>query len=135
MTASPDDITLVTIERKLRQLVNDLALSQHMLAEARDTEVAAKHIWEGKRRRLLLNPDCPQVGRAVDAVTVDQRNAWVDTRCEEEQHTFELAEVRRKAAEEHLRTLRDQSVLVATLAKSVQVSMGLAGHSEPQWSR
>jgi hypothetical protein len=43
--------------------------------------------------------------------------------------------VKREAAADHLRTLRDQSMLVMSLSRSVQISMGLAGQSQPEWSR
>lgn len=129
----PEQLTLVDIERKLRQLYNDLALAQRTLAEARDAEVNAKHAWESKRRRFLLDPDCPRTGRAAGAVTVAERDAWVDVKIEQEQQAYDIAEARRKAAEDHLRTLRDQAVLVSALAKSVQISMGLAGRAEPEW--
>lgn len=130
-----EDLNLVQIEAKLRQLVNALGLAQRTLAEARDVEVDAKHKWEAKRRRTLLSPDCPRTGRGVDAVTTATRDAWVDMRCEEEEHAYNLAVVKREAASDHLRTLRDQSMLVMALARSVQISMGLAGKAEPEWTR
>jgi hypothetical protein len=129
-----EDLNLVQIERKLRQLVNDLAHAQRTLADARDVEVDAKHVFEAKYRRLLLSPDCPRVGRGVDAVTTAVRDAWVAIRCEEEEHAFNLATVKREAAADHVWVLKDQAVLVTALAKSVQISMGLAGRAEPQWS-
>jgi hypothetical protein len=129
-----EDLNLVQIERKLRQLVNDLAHAQRTLADARDAEVNAKHVYEAKRRRTLLSPDCPRVGRGADSVTTAVQAAWVDLRCEAEEHTYNLATVKREAAADHVWVLKDQAVLVTALAKSVQISMGLAGRAEPQWS-
>lgn len=128
------DLTPIDIERKLHQLVLDLEHAQKLLAQARDDEVEAKHAYEAKRRRLLLQPDCPRTGRAVGAVTVAERDAWVDEKCETEEHAYNIAVVKREAAKDHLQTLRDQSMLVMSLSRSVQTSMGLAGRSEPQWS-
>lgn len=127
-----DNLTLVDIERKLRKLVNDLASVQKQLATARDEEVSAKHEYEARQRRLLLSPDCPRPGTVQDGgkVTVAERDAWVAQGAEAEQFAYDTAVAAREAAQEHLRTLKDQSMLVMALSRSVQLSMGLAGHGD-----
>jgi hypothetical protein len=49
MTAEP--LTPLSVEQKLRQLVNDLSRAQTVLREARDAEVEAKHAHDRARRR------------------------------------------------------------------------------------
>ena len=120
-----EPLTPVGVERKLRNLVNRLAAAQAALADIRDTEVAAKHTFERAHRRALLSSDCPKVTRG--GFTTAERDAWVENQCATEREAFDLAEARRKAAEDHLRTLRDQSVIVATLAKSVNLAYSMAG--------
>lgn len=124
------DLTLPQIEAKLRRLVNDLAGGQLALADCRNTEVYAKFEYEQKRRRLLMSPNAPRVGRGEGEVTAAARDAWVEVQCEEEQQTYDLAVVRREAASEHLRVLRDQAMIVMALAKTVQVNMGLVGATQ-----
>lgn len=126
----PEDLTLYDVERKMRQLVHDLGLAQQMLREARDAEVEAKHAYERRHRRLVLSPRAPLIGRGENKVTAAERDAWVDGQCEAELEAFEVATVRREAAADHLRTLRDQAMLVTALAKSIQISMGLVGTTE-----
>jgi hypothetical protein len=132
-----DQLTLVDTERKAHQLILDLGRAQQQLAQARDEEVNAKHEYESARRKLVLSVDCPRVGSAREGgkVTTAERDAWVDSHCEDEEHVYNIAVVKREAAQSHLFTLRDQSMLVMSLSRSIQISMGLAGHSEPQWSR
>ena len=131
MTAVPDvyePLTPVGVERKLRTLVNQLTAAQSTLAGLRDAEVSAKHLFERAHRAALLSADCPKVTRG--GFTTAERDAWVEQRCVSEREAFDIAEARRKAAEDHLRTLRDQSVIVATLAKSVNLAYSMAGSGE-----
>jgi hypothetical protein len=53
MTAEP--LTPLSVEQKLRQLVNDLARAQAVLREARDQEVDARHEYDQARRKALLS--------------------------------------------------------------------------------
>jgi hypothetical protein len=129
MTTS-EDMTLIGIERRMAQLINQLAIAQHELADCRNAEVYAKHDYESRQRRLVWSPNAPQVGRGEGKVTAAQREAWVAMNCETEQRVYDIAVTRREAAADHLRTLRDQSMLVTALAKSIAVSMGLAGRSD-----
>lgn len=127
-----DDLTLVDIERKLRHLTNELARVQLLLASARDEEVDAKHEYEARHRKLMLSPDCPRPGSVTDGgkYTVADRDAWVEQGAEGEQRVYDVAVAKREAAQDHLRTLRDQAMLVMALSKSVQISMGLVGRAE-----
>lgn len=127
----PDEqFTLVDIERRMAQLLNQLAFAQRELAKARDAEVDAKHEFDRRHRRLILSPNAPIIGRGENKVTAAERDAWVESQCEAEQQTYEIAVVRREAAADHLRTLRDQAMLVTALAKSIQISMGLVGATQ-----
>lgn len=130
MTTTSEDMSLNGIERRMAQLYNQLAIAQHELADCRNTEVYAKHDYESRRRKLIWSPDVPRVGPGEGKVTAAQRDAWVEMNCEAEQRIYDIAVTRREAAADHLRTLRDQSMLVTALAKSIQVSMGLAGRSD-----
>ncbi|MCG5464171.1 hypothetical protein MED01_002336 [Micromonospora sp. MED01] len=121
-------LTPVSVERKLRTLVNSLTNAQSALAEVRDAEVSAKHTFERAHRGALLSGECPKVSRGGH--TTAERDAWVEEKCAAEREAYDLAEARRKAAEDHLRTLRDQSVIVATLAKSVNLAYSMAGTGE-----
>ncbi len=121
------ELTPVAIEQKLRSLVTDLTRAQLGLQEARDREVTAKHAYQATHRRAMFSPECPKPGRG--GPTVDERNAWVDEQACGEQRAYDIAEAARKAAEDHLRTLRDQSMIVAVLAKSVHQAYNLAGVS------
>lgn len=121
------ELTPVAIERKLRELVNALAFAQSALREARDAEVKVKHEYERKHRRTLLSSDTPKVTRG--GWTTAERDAYVDEKCEVEREAYEIAEAGRKAAEDHLKTVRDQSMIVMALGKSVGAAYSMAGVS------
>lgn len=118
-------LTPVSIEAKIRSIFNDMTRAQKALADARDEEVAAKHAFERTHRRALLSGDCPKVTRG--GYTTAERDAWVDEQCAPVREAYELAEVKRKAAEDHLRTLFQQGTLAAVLAKSVHQAYSLSG--------
>jgi hypothetical protein len=125
---SDDDyqpLSPVGIEQKLRNLVNQLAAAYKDLAEARDAEVHAKHAYESEHRAALLSPDRPRVERG--GMTTAERDAWVAEQCVDKREAYDIAEVVRKAAEDHLRVVRDQASVVQTLARSVQQAYSMAG--------
>ncbi|TQS30009.1 hypothetical protein [Microbispora sp. KK1-11] len=122
---SDDLTTLAGVESRLRQLVTDLTLAQQALAKTRDDEVRAKHVYEASRRAALLSEDCPKVARGM--VTTADRDAWVDEQVKRECWLYELAEVKREAAQDHLRVLRDQAMIVMSLGKSVQAAFQMSG--------
>src|SRR6516165_9019872 len=77
MTVEP--LTPLSVEQKLRQLVNDLARAQVVLREARDGEVDARHEYDRARRKVLLSEKSPKVTRG--GFTVGEQSAWVEEQC------------------------------------------------------
>jgi hypothetical protein len=61
MTAEP--LTPLSVEAKLRQLVNQLSQALAALRQARDLEVDARHEHDRARRRALLSDKSPKVTR------------------------------------------------------------------------
>lgn len=120
-----EPLTPVEVERQIRWTQNQMTRAQAKLRDARDEEVAAKHAFERAHRRALLSGECPKVTRG--GWTSAERDAWVDEQCAEEREAYEVAEVARKAAEDHLRTLYQQGTLAATLAKSVHQAYATSG--------
>ena len=120
-----EPLTPVAVERKLRSIANAMTAAQAELRRARDEEVAAKHTFERTHRRALLSGDCPKVSRG--GYTTAERDAWVDEQCAPIREVYELAEVKRKAAEDHLKTLFQQGTLAAVLAKSVHQAFSMSG--------
>ena len=119
------ELTPVQIERRLRSLINDLTLAQQMLADARDTEVNAKHSLNRERRKWLLSGQAPKVTRG--GFTTAERDAWVDDKVDSHQFIYDKAVITRESAQDHLRVLRDQAEVVRSLGASVRQAYELAG--------
>ena len=125
--SSPETLTPVDIERRLRSLVNDLTRAQLALAQARDIEVDAKHALGRARRRALLSDKAPKVSRG--GATTAERDAWVDDQVADLYFAYDKATVARESAQDHLRVLRDQAEIVRSLGASVRQAYELAGVS------
>ncbi len=119
------DLTPVMVESKLRSIVTELTRAQQNLSAERDVEVEAELAWKAAYRKAMFA--APAVTRG--GVTTAERDAHVEEACAGEYRVFRLAEARRKAAEDHLRVTRDQGVLCASLAKSVDTAYRMAGVS------
>lgn len=124
---TPDTLTPVDIERKLKSLVNDLARAQQALAQARDIEVDRKHELNRQRRRALLSGQAPKVARG--GFTTAERDAWVDDKVSDLQFAYDKAVIARESAQDHLRVLRDQAEIVRSLGASVRQAYEMAGSS------
>ncbi|WP_101791094.1 hypothetical protein [Nonomuraea indica] len=121
-----DDLTTpVGIEAKLRRLVTDLTMAQQTLAKVRNDEVDAKHGYEAAKRRALFSGDCPKVARG--GYTTADRDAWVDEQVRNLRYQYDLAVAKREAAQDLLRVVRDQAMVVMALANSVRTSYQVAG--------
>jgi hypothetical protein len=120
-----EPLTPLSIERKLRWIGNEMTKAQAALREARDDEVANKHAFEREHRAAMLSADCPKVTRG--GYTTAERDCWVEEQCAPAREAYEIAEMHRKAAEDHLRTLYQQGTLAAVLAKSVHQAYAVSG--------
>ena len=100
---TPEPLTPLAIESKLRQLVTELTRAQSSLALARDLEVDAKHAWERARRRALLSEKSPKVTRG--GYTTAERDAWVDDQVTDLRFAYDRAVVTRESAQDHLRAV------------------------------
>jgi hypothetical protein len=118
-------LTPLDVERKLRQLVNDLARAQAELREARDAEVDARHEYDRARRRALLSEKSPKVTRG--GYTVAEQAAWVEEECADLKFAADKATVVREAAQDRLRVLLAQAEIVRSLGASVRQAFEMAG--------
>lgn len=115
----------VQVEEKLVGCVRDLYAAEKALAEARDDEVGAEIAYQSKRRRLLLSDECPKVSRGN--VTVADRDAWIDSACGDEWMEYRLSAVKCQAAQDHVRTVRDVTSTVQSIASLVRQAFSVAG--------
>jgi hypothetical protein len=112
-----EDLTPIDCERKLRALVTKMSQAQTELRNARDAEVDRKHEYEAAKRRAFLSAECPKPVRG--GLTVADREVWVDD-----------ATARREAAKDHLQTVRDTSMVVMALLRSVSTAYALSGTNQ-----
>jgi hypothetical protein len=122
---SDDQLTPLTVEAKLRSLVNDLSVAQFALRQARDLEVDARHEHDRARRRALLSEKSPKVTRG--GYTTSERDAWVDDQVGDLKFAADKATVIREAAQDRLRVLLAQAEIVRSLGASVRQAYDMAG--------
>jgi hypothetical protein len=120
-----EPLTPLTVEAKLRSLVNDLTRAQIVLREARDDEVDARHEHDRAKRRALLSDKSPKVTRG--GYTVAEQSAWVDEQCADLKFAADKATVIREAAQDRLRVLLAQAEIVRSLGASVRQAYETAG--------
>jgi len=123
--STPEPLTPLDVERRLRSLVTDLARAQAALAQARDLEVDARHEYDRARRRALLSEKSPKVTRG--GYTVAEQTAWVDDQCNDLKFSADKATVVREAAQDRLRVLLAQAEIVRSLGASVRQAFDMAG--------
>jgi len=115
----------VDAENALRWVLRAMLDAQRDLAAARNAEVEAKHAYEAERRRSFFAPQCPKVERG--GYTVADREAFIERETAAERCAYEVATAAREAAQDHLRTLNAQSVVMSALAKNVQQTYAVVG--------
>ena len=124
---TPEPLTPLAVEAKLRQLVTELSRAQSALRQARDLEVDARHEYDRAKRRALLSEKSPKVTRG--GYTVAEQSAWVDDQCADLKLKSDKATVVREAAQDHLRVLLAQAEIVRSLGASVRQAFDMAGAS------
>ena len=114
---TPEPLTPLAVEAKLRQLVTELSRAQSALRQA--------HEYDRAKRRALLSEKSPKVTRG--GYTVAEQSAWVDDQCADLKLKSDKATVVREAAQDHLRVLLAQAEIVRSLGASVRQAYELAG--------
>ncbi|GIM88837.1 hypothetical protein [Paractinoplanes toevensis] len=112
-------------EKALRWVLRAMHNAQQGLRDARDAEVTAKHEYEREKRKAFFAPDCPKPARGGH--TVADRDAFIEQSTALERERYELAQATTAAAQDHLRTLNSQSVVMSALAKNVQQTFAVVG--------
>lgn len=112
-------------EAAMRWVLRAMHDTQQQLKQARTAEVNAKHEYESARRTAFFAPDCPKPERG--GYTVADREAHIERATVDERQSYELATVTRDAAQDHLRVLEKQSVVLAALNKNVQAAFNVLG--------
>ena len=124
---TPEPLTPLAVEAKLRNLVSELTRAQITLRQARDQEVDKRHEYDRAKRRALLSEKSPKVTRG--GYTVAEQTAWVDSECSDLKYDADKATVVREAAQDHLRVLLAQAEIVRSLGASVRQAFDMAGAS------
>ena len=123
--STPEPLTPLAVEAKLRHLVTELSQAQIALRQARDLEVDARHEYDRARRRALLSEKSPKVTRG--GYTVAEQAAWVEGECADLKFGADKATVVREAAQDRLRVLLAQAEIVRSLGASVRQAYDVAG--------
>lgn len=122
-------LTPAEVERFLNLLNNEIARAQDNLRRARGRELDAKKIYTRERDRLLLSDDCPNVGRASGDVTVAERDAWINTRIDNELWIYKTAKVEREDAESYVWAIKDQIEILRSLGVLSRQAFDLSGRT------
>lgn len=117
------------VQDRLFAVHQDLNAAAKLLRQARDAEVAADEAYRVARARAMLSDDeaKPRPKRGENGSTVADRDAWVDLQTSAERVARDGAEAYRKAAEDHLRVVRDQASVVQSLAALMRAEMSMSG--------
>lgn len=123
--AQYDQWTPAQADSAMRWVLRAMYDAQKQLRESRDAEVEAKHVYESAKRAAFFSPNCPKPERG--GYTVADREAFIERACADERQAYELATVAREGAQDHLRVLDKQSVVLASLNKNVQQAVNGVG--------
>lgn len=122
-------LTPAEVERFLNLLNNEIARAQNNLRRARARELDARKIYSRERDRLLLSDECPNVGRASGDVTVAERDAWVNTRIDDELWIYKTARVEREDAESYVWAIKDQIEVLRSIGVLSRQAFDLSGRT------
>ena len=122
-------LTPPEVERFLNLLNNEIARAQHALSKTRNRELDAKKIYARERDRLLLSDECPNVGRASTDVTVAERDAWINTRIDDQLWIYKTAKVQREDAESYVWAIKDQIEVLRSIGVLARQAFDLSGRS------
>lgn len=124
---SYEPMSTTDIEQQLRESVTTMTRAELQLRDARDAETDAEITYRREYRKAMLSSGCPRVSRGGH--TVADRDAWVDNECAPSWEAFRIAQTRREAAQDHVRTARDVATALQSICALVRVGYAVAGAS------
>ncbi|MCC5574561.1 hypothetical protein IMZ11_02760 [Microtetraspora sp. AC03309] len=72
-------LTPADTDRFLKRLNNELVRAQMDIRRARKQKADCDEAYQRKRLPLLMSEECPDVGRGAGQVTVEERDAWINS--------------------------------------------------------
>ena len=132
MTREPD--TPPSAEATLQDLSDQMDVARQGLREARNAEVAAELAYKSALRAAVLSEECPKVGTYTEEgkrITVKDRDAWAESRVEDEELVWRIAKATRQAATDQLNILKAQASVGQSISSSVRESYRGTGRWQP----
>lgn len=108
-------LTPVETDRFLRRLNNELGMAQLAVRRARSRELDCVRKFMTARAPLLLDPDCPKVGRRAGETTQRQQDEWLAERIPAEYWAWKQAEVERRNAVDYADQVKNQVEIMRSL--------------------
>jgi hypothetical protein len=99
----------------LKRLNNELGRSQLAVKRAREAELQAEYAYMTARAPLLLDPDCPEVGKRAGQVSQKAQEQWFADRIPDEYWTLRAARVERQNATDYAWQVKAQVELMRSL--------------------
>lgn len=114
----------------LKRLNNELGRSQLALKRAREAELHAEFEYMTARAPLLLDPDCPEVGKRAGQVSQKTQEQWFAVRIADEYWAYRTATVERQNASDYVWQVKTQ----VELMRSINVN-AKAMYDSPGWGK
>ncbi|MEV7013470.1 hypothetical protein [Streptosporangium sp. NPDC051022] len=120
-------LTPVQTDYYLKVLNNELGRSQLAVKRARQDELEKERSYLEMRAPLLLDEDCPEVGRGAGQVSAKERDSWFAARIPDEYWAYREAKVVRTNAVDYAWQVKAQVEIMRSLnvnAKAIYDSHG-----------
>lgn len=99
----------------LKRLNNELGRSQLAVKRAREAELQAEYNYMTSRAPLLLDPECPEVGKRAGQVSQKAQEQWFADRVPDEYWALRAARVERQNATDYAWQVKAQVELMRSL--------------------
>lgn len=118
--------TPVQVERKLAELMNEVASAEIAMRKLLETEAEAKWAYERAHVIAATDPNCPIPSRST-GVTVGERESWIRGMVQDEFKGLEYAQLNVQIQKRYTARLEQQCSLVQTMSKMVLAAYQVAG--------
>lgn len=115
-------------EKYLKQVNNELGRAQLALKRLRYRELELERKYMEARTALLFSEDCPKVGRGEGCVTVEERDAWINSRIED-YWPYRSSQIQTKNADDYLKAVGKQASIAQSLNSNAREIYSSGGRS------